>query len=931
MIDIEDYDVLCLSETWLTDEFTDGMIELSQYNLASRAERVKKEDGTHPGGGVAIYVKKHIKFHSPTSINIYDYGQVASIKIKDVQIMVVYRKPKNNFDLDTKVKEYIAAKAVGDNVIVTGDINLPKTDWDRKIFPSRPSRIWAALCEETNLTQHVRGSTQEKGNQLDCIFTRSSNNDIMQSYYIDSELTVGYCDHYVVVFTINIVLPKVVQRREISDFRRIDWEVYRNVTSEERIIPKCSRQPVSGDKWSIIRNTLDKSKDIACPKITVTDGNGPKWISFSLKRKIRQEKRLRNLAKADTKNAKVKLLRYNKWKYHKNALNKDIKRARAAFEGRLISENEKDQRTLFARMKKAKRGTSVTPPINDLEGRPLITDLEKANAFQDHFMQVFTNPSDLPDIVWHQNWGLNEVIFTVQKVKKAISKMKRTAASGHDDLGPALLKESHLSVKFALTDLFNNLMENSDFPDDFLTSKVIPLWKNKGSKSDLRTYRQVTIGSSTYKVCESVVIDEINEHFDSNGLNDVWQHGFMPKKSTITNLIDTWEFLSKEVDKGQSWMCLSLDFSAAFDKISIRHLLAALWKRGIGGNLGIFLQTWLTKRKQFVQVGESRSYEAQCPSGVPQGSICGPRFFCTVLSDVFESLTTDGAKIDLKIACYADDSRLIFRYRNHQEAVEAQKIINSMVEKVKDAGLALNASKSILVKYGQRNHDHPLLIDGTPVPLADSSLELGCIFTNTMSFKPQLEKNINKASNVIFMIRNLFKSRSYKVLKSLYYTYFCSVLMYGVQLWFTPLEYVKTSLLRIFRKFWRLGNGIIVPGDEILDPYQLAIKHSLVFLFQMKMKENCLPFEEFFDLKNENRTRSEENEEINVKRAYHTYRTNTFSIHIAKWYNKLPLEIRRSKSTAIFKRKVSDYLKTEEKRPNYDYTPLHIKARRLGY
>ena len=932
MIDLEDYDVITLTETWLTDEFTDGMLAIDGYHLAVRAERKKRLDDKPPGGGVAIYVKKSIKFHSPLAANIYDYGQIASIKIKDTQIMVVYRKPNNDLDLDTKVKEFVASKAVGDNVVITGDINLPHTDWDQKIFPSRPSRIWAGLCEEIDLHQHIREPTHELGNQLDCLFSRGSNNDLIRSHFIDSDLTIGFCDHFVVVFHVNVSLPNNVQRREIFDFRRIDWEIFREKIGDHKIIPKCSRDPESSGKWQTIRGSLESSREVACPKIVVIDGRGPKWISLNLKRKMRKEQRLRELAKVDTDNVKVKNSRVKKWKFHKNSLHKDIKKARISYEDRLISENEKDVKTLFTRMKKAKRNVNIPPPINDMDGHPLISDKSKADAFQDHFMKVFTKPDDSrPPIQWEDNWGLNEVTFTVQKIKKAVQKMNRSAAPGDDSLGPALLKEAHLSVAFALTDLFNNLMDKSDFPDDFLVSKVVPLWKQKGSKSDLKTYRQVSLGNSTFKVGESVVVDEINDHLDAHGLNDVWQHGFMPRKSTITNLIDTWEFLSHEVDKGHSWVSLSLDFSSAFDKISIQHLLKALWNRGIGGKLGIFIETWLTQRMQYVQVGESKSYKAKCPSGVPQGSLGGPRFFCTVLSDVFKNLTTEGADIELKIACYADDSRLIFKVRDLRDALAAQRIIDNMCINIKEAGLVLNASKSIIVRYGRNNFDYPIKIDGATVQVANSSIELGCIFSNSMSFKDQLEKNLNKGSNVIFMIRHLFKVRSYKILKTLYYTYFCSVLMYSVQLWFTPFKYVKEALHRIFRKFWRLGNGIVVPGDDILDPYQLAIKHSLVFLYQMKMGENCLEFEQYFDLKESGRTRSEKNEEINVKRANHTYRSNCFSIHIANRYNKLPLEIRQSKSVAIFKNKVSEHLKKTEKREGFDYTPLHLKVRRNGY
>ena len=99
----------------------------------------------------------------------------------------------------------------------------------------------------------------------------------------------------------------------------------------------------------------------------------------------------------------------------------------------------------------------------------------------------------------------------------------------------------------------------------------------------------------------------------------------------------------------------------------------------------------------------------------------------------------------------------------------------------------------------------------------------------------------------------------------------------------------------------------------------------------MKKGENCLNFSDFFEEKTENRTRSEENEEIKVQRARHAYRSNTFTINIAHWYNELPLEIRKSESTAIFKRKLSDHLIKHVKRDDFDYRPIHVKLRQLGY
>ena len=932
-IELEEFDVLVLTETWWIKAFPDSVVQLNNYNLAVRCDRedlprvidLKKKKQT--GGGVAIYVKSHIKYHSPVTQNVNNYGQMAAIKIKDAQIAAIYRKPCNNEQYDKRFKEVLSSKLTSDNLIMMGDTNLPGTDWINGVFPTRPSKIWRDLCEEMSMQQLVNSPTHTKGNQLDSIFTRSSNNNmIVSTPMIDRYLFSDFSDHYSIVTDIKIVMPKIVTRREIFDEKRMDWENFEKTVEGQRIIPKVDRAGGGEDKWQIIHDSLSFARESSCPKIKIGGSKAPQWINLHLQRYMRKEQRLRKLVKLPA-SGKVKRARQNKWRYHHQRLKKMVSEARITFEKKQLAEGAKNPKILFNKMKKAKRSSNVSPPINDANNKPLINDSDKANEFQNRFVGVFTKDEDESPMVWDLNWGLNTVVYTPAKVKKAIKELKNGTAPGGDGLGPALFKNGGLSLTFALTDLYNHMMQTGDFPESFLTSKVIPLWKQKGDISDADKYRCVTIGQTGLKIGERVVLSEIDDHFDRFNLNDPWQHGFQKRKSTVTNLVDSWDFISDQVDKGHSWVSLSVDFSQAFDKISVKHLLLALKKRGIGGNLGAWVEKWLRNRKQYVQVGEEKSRIEKCSSGTPQGSQSGPRFFCTVLSDIFEDLAHVGASINLKLTCYADDSRILFQCRNQRESSIVQEVIDHMYSKIKAAGLQVNASKSVLVYYGTKNYIHPIYMDGNEVPVCKQSLELGCLFSSNLSFTAQLERNMQKASNFVFMIRNTMKCRSRDVLKTLYQVYFLPTLLYGVQVWLNPQAQTKAALLKAYRNFWRLGNGIITPPEDILDPYQMALKLTLTFLFQIRKNETALDFDGMFRIRTTQRTRSEVREEIYIPQYKHDYRGNTFSINIAKIFNNLPIDIQNCKTTSSFKVALKDHLLKSDPTPNYDLR--HWKKRRL--
>ena len=72
-----------------------------------------------------------------------------------------------------------------------------------------------------------------------------------------------------------------------------------------------------------------------------------------------------------------------------------------------------------------------------------------------------------------------------------------------------ILKSAADIIVAPLTFIINNSLESGVFPRSWKIAKVIPLFKNKGSKTDKTKYRPVSLLKATSKVVEFIVNKEV--------------------------------------------------------------------------------------------------------------------------------------------------------------------------------------------------------------------------------------------------------------------------------------------------------------------------------------------------------------------------------------------------------------------------------------
>jgi len=195
-------------------------------------------------------------------------------------------------------------------------------------------------------------------------------------------------------------------------------------------------------------------------------------------------------------------------------------------------------------------------------------------------------------------------------------------------------------------------------PEKMKIAKVVPIYKSK-DQNQLNSYCPISLLLVFSKLLEKTMYNITSKFLNKHNLFYKHQYGFRQKHSTIHPII---QYLNHIVEVNNKTspefsMAVFLDLSKAFDTISHNILLQKLSKLGIRGVANDWYRSYLSNRKQYVEVhGTSSDYKC-IKYGVPQGSNLGPLLFLIYVNDISKATSAN-------IISFADDTTLYLSDQN---------------------------------------------------------------------------------------------------------------------------------------------------------------------------------------------------------------------------------------------------------------------------
>jgi hypothetical protein len=445
-------------------------------------------------------------------------------------------------------------------------------------------------------------------------------------------------------------------------------------------------------------------------------------------------------------------------------------------------------------------------------------------------------------------------------------------------------------------------MHQGRIPTAWKRANITPLYKGKGVKSLPSSYRPISLTCVACKILERIVVSQIQSYLLDNNLISEEQHGFLPGKSTVSNLLACESTIIDRLNRKQSCDVILLDFARAFDKVQHHLLINKFHKLGISGPAIKWLKDFFANRTQTVIYGGAESSPVKVPTGLIQGSALSPMAFTVFINDMSDNIEKS------LIYLFADDTKMVGDADNDEQCDDMQADLDAVIRWSEDNLLPLNTLKSYCLHYGKNNPKRAYYAGGIQIQDVNECTDLGIIRSNTAHYDNHIKSVALKASRVAGMAWKLFATKHRDFQLKIYLSYVRPLLEYASPVWNSSDIGLSNILEKVQRRHTKRLFGPHPPTYN----HRLAILKIPSLVNRRKAADVIYAFKILHNLAktdakgvgivpSSSSTRSK-GRNLQVRRAINKTVSQSYSFRIGHLWNKLPDGCKCASTLGQFKR-----------------------------
>ena len=426
-------------------------------------------------------------------------------------------------------------------------------------------------------------------------------------------------------------------------------------------------------------------------------------------------------------------------------------------------------------------------------------------------------------------------------VTRLLSTIDTSSGAGVSCIATKVIKAASNTLAPILVALFNMSIDTRTIPSDWKSAVVTPIYKNKGVKTDVNSYRGISVLPPVAKLFEKVLAEQIVCYLNTHSILSTGQHGFRAGHSCETALHQLVSELNTIRDAKQIAMLLFIDFRKAFDLVDSRLLIFKLFHYGFGNNALKLIESYFSDRQQQTKVGKCTSLFAPISLGVPQGSVLGPLFFLLFINDL--AFYLDDA---FKCIMFADDTTLYKSGENMSALISKFSAdIHALQEWCESNRIDINWSKTFIMFVTNKRIKPPMEIamNGSTVAVVTTFKLLGVTLDNKLKFDVFTSELKRKIVAKMYTIKKLFqlcfsvKLQFFKTFMLPFFDYCSSLAIY----------YSKTAIQRMcncfnlcLRKLFKIKNE--ATNNDELNIHNNKLEQLGLFNFEHRLVAKLATF-----------------------------------------------------------------------------------------